>query len=149
MHNSPMVAALRHAGIVVTDMERSLKFYRNLLGLKIVWDKFESGDYIDNMSALKNVLVRTVKMTANGGSLIELLCYDSHPRKRLGGNEICNIGSSHVAFTVENLDQLCQKLRESGFKFNCEPQFPPGGKVRVMFCEDPDGTLIELVEELT
>lgn len=140
--------AMRHAGIVVTDMEKSLKFYRDFLGLKVVWDKLESGDYIDKMSALKNVRVRTVKMIADSGSLIELLWYDSHQRKRVGKSEICNIGASHIAFTVENLDEIHKLLCKNGVKFNCEPQFPPGGKVKVTFCEDPDGTLIELVEVL-
>src|SRR3989344_7975395 len=148
MHDSPAVITLRHAGIVVTNMERSLKFYRDLLGLKIVWDKLESGDYIDNLSALKNVRVRTVKMSLGIGGLVELLCYDSHPKKRFENNDICNIGSSHIALTVKNLDQLYSRLCGGGVKFNCEPQFPPDGKVRVAFCEDPDGTLIELVEEL-
>ena len=141
--------AIRHFGIVVTDMERSLKFYRDLLGLKIKVDALEEGPFIDAISGLKNIKVRTVKMNADeGNTLIELLCYESHKRDRKENNEIPNIGASHPAFTVNDVDYEYKKLKEKGVKFNCSPQISPDGKAKVAFCEDPDGVPIELVEEL-
>ena len=54
-------------------MENSLKFYRDLLGLKIIRDMDEHGNYIDNMLSLDNVQVRTIKKSADiGNTLIEL-----------------------------------------------------------------------------
>lgn len=140
--------SVRHFGIVVTDMEKSLKFYRDLLGLKIKVDAIEEGPFIDAISGLKNVKVRTVKMAADDGYLIELLWYKSHPRKRRENNDICNIGASHPAFTVENLDYEYERLKKNGVKFNCPPQISPDGKAKVTFCYDPDNTPIELVEEI-
>jgi catechol 2,3-dioxygenase-like lactoylglutathione lyase family enzyme len=140
--------AIRHMGIVVSDIDKSLKFYVDLLGLKIRKDMLEQGSYIDNMLALKDVQVRTVKMEAEDGNLIELLWYKSHPRARIHTNEICEIGASHVAFTVGNLDEEYKRLSESGVVFNCPPQYSPDGTAKVTFCKDPDGTFIELVEML-
>ena len=141
--------SVRHFGIVVTDMEKSLKFYRDLLGLRIKIDALEEGPFIDAMSGLKNIKVRTIKMNADeGNTLIELLCYESHKRERKENNEIPNIGASHPAFTVENLDYEYKRLREKGVEFNCPPQISPDGKAKVTFCYDPDGVPIELVEEL-
>lgn len=140
---------IRHFGIVVADMENSLKFYRDLLGLKIKIDALEEGPFIDAISGIKDIKVRTVKMTADeGNTLVELLCYESHKRERRENNEIPNIGASHPAFTVENLDYEYKRLREKGVKFNCLPQISPDGKAKVAFCQDPDGVLIELVEQL-
>ena len=141
---------IRHFGIVVTEMEKSLHFYKDLLGLKIKVDALEEGPFIDAISGLKNVKVRTVKMFADeGNTLIELLCYESHKRReRRENNEIPNIGASHPAFTVNNIDYEYNKLKENGVKFNCSPQISPNGKAKVTFCEDPDGVLVELVEEL-
>ena len=69
-----MIAGVRHFGIVVSNMERSLEFYRDLLGLKIERSMNESGSFLDNMLNLENVKVKTVKMSApNGITLIELL----------------------------------------------------------------------------
>ena len=140
--------SVRHAGIVITNREKSLRFYRGLLGLKIVKETNESGDYLDDMSALKKVRVNTIKMAADDGSLIELLCFASHSRKADPTREICSIGPSHVAFTVENLDKEYRRLTKAGVVFNASPQFSPDGYAKVTFCKDPDGTLIELVEVL-
>jgi len=140
--------ALRHIGIVVDDPEKTLCFYRDVLGLKTKREMVEAGKYIDNLSDLKGVKVKTIKMSADDGNLIELLYYGSHPRKSIN-RDICDIGYSHIAFTVENLDYEYKRLKEKGIKFNCIPQISPDGKAKVVFCRDPEGNLIELVEELT
>lgn len=134
-------------GIVVSDIDKSLAFYAGLLGLKVRTDMLEKGSYIDSMLTLKEVQVRTVKMEADDGNLVELLWYKSHPRKP-NQREICEIGASHIAFTVGNLDEEYKRLRERGVEFNCPPQYSPDGRAKVTFCKDPDGTFIELVEML-
>ena len=60
---------IRHTGIVTSDIEKSILFYENF-GFKIQKDMLESGDYIDNFSALSDVLVRTVKMSLENGDMI-------------------------------------------------------------------------------
>jgi catechol 2,3-dioxygenase-like lactoylglutathione lyase family enzyme len=143
-----MITNIRHTGIVVVDLEASLHFYRDLLGLKIVKDMKESGDYIDNISALQNVQVRTIKMSADDGNLIELLFYSSHPYNQGIIRPINQTGCSHVAFTVDNLDDEYRRLTRAGVPFNAPPQFSPDGYAKVTFCKDPDGSYIELVEVL-
>jgi catechol 2,3-dioxygenase-like lactoylglutathione lyase family enzyme len=140
--------AIRHIGIVVTDLESSLHFYRDLLGLKMIKELDESGKYIDKISSLKHVKVKTVKMAADDGNLIELLHYQSHPTKPKKNKNIFEIGCSHVAFTVEDLEFEYQRLKKNGVPFNTPPQYSPDGYAKITFCRDPDGTLIELVEVL-
>ena len=78
------VKETRHFGIVVSNMERSLHFYRDLLGLKIQRQMDESGEYINNMLALDKVKVKTVKLSADqGNTLVELLEFDSHKVEKL------------------------------------------------------------------
>ena len=140
---------VRHFGIVVSDMERSLRFYRDLLGLKVVRVMDESGEYIDNVLSLQNVRVTTVKMSADSGStLVELLEFKSHPCQSRGDRQVCSIGSSHVAFTVGDLDAIYRRLSQAGVHFNAPPQRSPDGYAKVTFCQDPDGTPVELVEVL-
>ena len=45
-----------------------------------------------------------------------------------------------------NLQKTYEYLLKNGVKFNAPPQLPPGGNAKVTFCEDPDGTPIELVQ---
>ena len=141
--------AIRHFGIVVSDIEKSLEFYRDILGFKIKIDALEEGKFIDTILGLKDVKVRTVKMVADDGNLIELLWYQSHKGKKRENYEIFDIGASHPAFTVENLDYEYKRLNEKGIKFISLPQVSPNGKTKVAFCYDPDGAPVELVEELT
>ena len=141
---------VRHFGIVVSNLEKSLHFYEGLLGLSATRDMVEEGEFIDAILGLKNVKVRTVKMKAeNGDTLVELLEYASHQGKKRENYEIFDLGASHVAFTVENVEKEYRKLQEQGVVFTCEPQVSPDGKAKVTFCVDPDGVPIELVQELT
>ena len=142
-----MIKDIRHTGIVVTDLEASLHFYRDLLGFQIAKQMEEAGDYIDNISSLRNIKVTTVKMTSPTGQMIELLKYHSHPAEQRT-REICEIGISHIAFTVDNLDIEYKRLKDKEIKFNSPPQLSPDGYAKVTFCMAPEGTLIELVEVL-
>lgn len=140
--------AIRHAGIVVSDLEKALYFYRDLLGLKVDKQMDETGDYIDRISGLKNVKVTTVKLAADDGNLIELLYYHPHLGKANTNKGICQIGISHVAFTVEDLDVEYERLSKMGVQFNSPPQTSLDSYAKVTFCKDPDGSLVELVEVL-
>ena len=137
---------IRHTGIVVSDIDKSLHFYNELLGFKIVKDMREAGPFVDKILGLSGVSVRTIKMDA-GGSLIELLCFKSHPMGQQLNN-ITSLGCTHIALTVDNLDDCFKMLKEANTFFVSEPQVSPDGNAKVVFCKDPDGTFIELVEEL-
>ena len=141
---------VRHVGITVTDLDKSIEFYQNVLGFEVVKEMDESGDHIDNFSDLKDVDVRTVKMRGHDSGMVELLYYRSHPNvnSRNIDEKITKIGCSHFAVTVNDLEALYQKLLDNEYTVICEPQYSPDGNVKLTFCRDPDGTLIELVEEL-
>lgn len=138
--------AFRHAGIVVSNMEKALRFYRDLLGLRVVKDLNESGEYIDNLLNLKSAVVHTIKLSCDGGdSLVELLNF-TNPSVKARDVYPFSIGPTHVAFEVEDLDMIYRKLNKARVSFNSIPQNSPDGFAKVAFCKDPDGTLIELVE---
>ena len=143
-----MIKGIRHTGIVVTDMEKALAFYRDLMGLRVVKDFSEEGDYIDSISGLSGVHLHMVKLVAEDGAMVELLHYPSHPGEAPVNPQVCNIGCSHVAFTVDDIDKEYARLLKSGVRFNCAPYVSPDGYAKVTFCCDPDGTYIELVEVL-
>ena len=138
----------RHAGIVVSDAERSLEFYNYLLKPVSVKDMVEEGEYIDTFLGLSSVKVRTIKMTLMCGSIVELLCFYSHEDVLDREKLITNIGCSHVALTVDNLSDTYIRLLAIGTPFINKPHLSLDGKAKVAFCKDPDGTFLELVEEI-
>ena len=140
-----MIKDVRHVGIMVSDMEKSLKFYRDLLGLKVKSLVDEEGEFLDNMLAHENVKNKVAKLYAkNGNALVELIDSKSYGNKK--DRDFFTIGASHFAFTVDNLEKTYDYLVKNGVKFTALPQQTPDGFAKVTFCEDPDGTLIELVE---
>ena len=143
-----MIKNIRHTGIVIENIEESVSFYRDLLGFEIRTQMEESGDYINNMLDLENVQVTTIKMgLPSGGPMIELLYFSSHPKGKII-KSLCDIGPTHIALTVENLDELKELLKKQNIPFLSEPQYSPDGKVKLAFCQAPEGTYLELVEEL-
>ena len=140
-----MIKDVRHIGIVVTDMEKSLKFYRDLLGFKVKSLVDEEGEFLDNMLAHENVKNKVAKLvTEQGNTLVELIDSRSYGNKK--DRDFFTIGASHFAFTVDDLEKTYDYLVKNGVKFTAPPQQTPDGFAKVTFCEDPDGTPIELVE---
>ena len=140
-----MITEVRHAGIVVSNLDVSVKFYCNLLNLKIKSIANEEGEFLDNMLSQKNVKNKVAKLTANSGTaLLELI--ESKSFGNVQPRDFFTIGASHVAFTVDDLDKTYQYLSENGVRFNAPPQKSPDGFAKVTFCLDPDYTPIELVE---
>jgi len=144
-----MIKNIRHTGIVVNNIDRSLEFYCNMLGFEIKKDNLESGEYLDLFLDLNDVKVRTVKMSLKNQDMIELLCFQDPHRKSGTAIGINNIGCTHVALTVENLQDTYEALAGGGVRFNNPPTLSQDGKAKVAFCQDPDGTFVELVEEMS
>lgn len=143
-----MIRATRHTGLVVRDLEQSLHFYQ-ALGLALWKRETESGPFIDTVVGIPGVTLEWAKLRLPDGSLLELLQYHSHPETRPVENAPSNrLGCSHVAFTVENLTAACERVRQLGGTLVNPPVTAPGGAVRVAYAHDPDGILMELVEEL-
>lgn len=141
------VAAPRHFGIVVADLERSLGFYQGFLNLKVARRMDESGPFIETVLGLAGVQVTTCKLEADcGGTQIELLCFKTHIDPNPRAPTPYSVGPTHMAFTVEDLVALHARMSEGGVTFVSPPQISADGKAKVAFCRDPDGTLLELVE---
>lgn len=138
---------LRHTGIVVNNLNESIDFYCGRLGFRIISQQTESGDFIDRILGFSNVEVTTVKMKDPNGNLLELLDF-REPPKTAGMRSISSIGLTHIALTVENIDILYNKLLNNDINFISPPQISKDGLAKVAFCKAPEGTCIELVEEL-
>lgn len=143
------VRAIRHAGIVVSDVERSLSFYSGALGLTVSVDQHETGEFIGAILSVPGVSVRTVKLAApEGETLLELLQFNHGAHQSGDVGDPRRLGPTHVALTVEDLDGLHHRLAATGVRFLSTPQTSPDGRARVAFCRDPDGVLVELVQPL-
>ena len=140
---------IRHVGITVKDIDKSLFFYKDLLGFEVAKEMDESGVFIDAISGLKNVKVKTVKLNSpeEDGGMIELLYYTSH-KSDVSHEQIFKCGISHFALTVSDIKSVHENLKNNGIEFNCEPKVSDDGGAMVTFCRDYENNLIEIVEVL-
>lgn len=130
---------VRHSGIVIHNIEKALYFYCKLLGLKEVIRETLSGNYIKTLLSFKTLTY--LKLATDNGDLIELYYFPSN-------NGCIKFGTyNHIAFTVKDLDKTYKKLKKEKIHFCSEPILDPTKTHKVVFCEDPSGNLIELVEE--
>lgn len=148
-----MISSIRHIGIVVRNLDESLRFYRDTLGLSIYKRHTEKpGQFIDNLVGINKVELEWVKIIIPKGGLIELLQYHSHPDPDVNRCPEMfpsnRLGCSHISLTVDNLAQLYDKLTGNGYKCNSGPLVSPDGRVKILYCHDPDGTILELIEDI-
>ena len=146
-----MITAIRHVGIVVRDLRKSLVFYSEILGLAIYRRQVEEGPFIDELTGLKNVRLEWVKLIIPKGGLVELLQYHSHPDPEASAvPQLCPsnaLGCSHVALTVTNLDETYSRLRSHGYVTKSAPIVTANKAAKILYCHDPDGTILELIED--
>jgi catechol 2,3-dioxygenase-like lactoylglutathione lyase family enzyme len=143
-----MIRSVRHTGIVVRDLEKSTEFY---CALGFVKDNqaIEEGNFIDTVVGLQNTKLEWVKLKAPDGYLLELLQYHSHPESTEITQQKSNkLGCSHMAFSVDNIDRICEKIEQlGGFVIN-PPALTNDKKIKVSYCHDLEGVLMEIVEVL-
>jgi len=144
-----MLKNIRHTGIVVKDLEDSLKFYQDLLGFQTVKRMEESGEYLEKVLGIKDVAVTTVKMSLpDKKQKIELIEYHTPP-PGARSMAINDAGPTHISLTVNNIESEYTRLSEAGIEFLSRPQTSPDGYAKVAFCRAPEGTFIEIVEEMS
>ena len=138
----------RHTGIVVRNLDQAVAFYE-ALGFKTWKRELEQGQFLETVVGLKNVRVETAKLNAPCGALLELLEYHSHPvQMEISPQPSNKLGCSHIALTVGSIDEALECVQNQGGSLVNPPSTVPHGKVRVAYCHDPEGNLMEFVEEL-
>ena len=143
----PLVIGYRHTGIIVKDMEESLHFYKDILGLKVIQDFSDNSEYINKITGITNADVHMIKLKAGDGTVLEILEYRNHPTELID-QPIYNVGASHIALQVKNAAKAYEILKEKGIKIISEPVLSSEKIAKVFFCFDPNNVRIELVEML-
>jgi glyoxylase I family protein len=131
--------------ISVKDLDRALKFYRDLLGFEVDWKRDHyGGEQMSRVVGLSGADAQVV-MLQGYGTRLELFKYYSPSGQEAGPKRQCDFGLTHFALSVKNIQALYEKLLRAGVQFNCPPQnLRPG--VWVTYMGDPEGVTIELVE---
>lgn len=142
-----MVINTRHTGIVVRNIEQAIKFYEGL-GMVVVSRMTETGPYVDQLVGITGTVLEWAKLRLTDLSLVELLQYHSHPLVVGDLQEANRLGCSHIAFTVTNIEEAIRYVNTNGGSIKNNYQYSPDRKVKVVYCYDPEGNILEIVQEL-
>jgi catechol 2,3-dioxygenase-like lactoylglutathione lyase family enzyme len=132
-----------HLVVGVTDMDRALAFYRDVLGMEVVFERSISGEPFDAVLHAKHKQEGRVVGGLLGGLMVELLSLgakpatDKPPRRGI-------VGIQNVSLSVTDLNDTHRRISDAGYQPEQEP-FEIAG-VRMFFVKDPDGTPVELIE---
>jgi len=143
---------LDHVNIVVTDMARAVRFYGEVLGLRRGFECHLEGEWIDRVTGLPGARAHCVFLEPEGGGRVELLQYLSPTGEPLLANRLPQTpGVRHLAFQVNNLDELCERLQAAGVTLVSTPVEVPfrvahAGRKRLCYFHDPEGVLLEVTE---
>jgi catechol 2,3-dioxygenase-like lactoylglutathione lyase family enzyme len=141
---------LHHVGLTVADLDASIRFYHDVLGLEFSNEPspwFE-GDELSRGVGVPGAALRQVSLLL-GDSTLELLEYKSPPSDTTAPLLSNNLGASHVAFLVDDIGVKKAELEARGVAFYSEVNVVDEGVLagwRWVYFEDPDGYPLELVQ---
>ncbi|MFZ1174905.1 MAG: VOC family protein [Mycobacterium sp.] len=131
-----------HLVVGVTDMDRALAFYRDVIGMEIVFETLISGEPFDAVLQATRKQEGRVVGGLLGGVMVELLSLGPNPPDQKHRRGITGI--HNVSLSVPDLDDAHRRISAAGYTPEQEP-FEIGG-VRMFFVKDPDGTPVEIIE---
>lgn len=141
---------LHHVGLTVADLDASIRFYHDVLGLEFSNEPspWFDGEDLSRGVGVPHAALRQVSLRL-GDSTLELLEYKSPPSDTEAPLVSNNIGASHVAFLVDDIAAKKAELEEKGISFYSDVNVVDEGVLagwRWVYFEDPDGYPLELVQ---
>jgi catechol 2,3-dioxygenase-like lactoylglutathione lyase family enzyme len=140
------ILGLDHLSVTTADIERSLGFYRDVLGLVVRSVGEVSGDAVERITGVAGARLLGASLDLGGGQSLELIEY-ARPGEQHGWSSTAP-GSGQIGLAVDDLDGARRRLADAGITIRSEPtEVTEGGSTgRRMTVIDPDGMPVELVE---
>lgn len=140
-----MMQKMNHIGISVANLDRSLEFYRDLLGMEVVVQKTFAGELYETIMALEGSTGKVALLKA-AEMQVELFEF-THPSPKAGDADrpVCDHGITHFCLEVADIEREYERLKTAGVRFHCPP-LDFWGKAKATYGRDPDGNVFELLQ---
>lgn len=148
-----MLKSICHIGLTVSNLQNSIKFYRDILELNYIGKMTMSGESTETLFNLSNCFARIAYLTCNeqiSGPSIELIEF-VNPKAQKNKPDLNSISISEICFTVSDINASYEALLKKGVEFLSPPQyfdFTSDGfsKSKAVYFKDHDGIILELME---
>lgn len=150
-----MIKEIAHIGLTVSDLDTSIAFYRDVLGLRYQGKMTMSGESTDKLFEHKNCVAHVAYLNGSDeiyAPPIELIQFDN-PTVTRASSSLFQTSVSEVCFAVKDIDATYNRLLSEGVAFISEPQLfdlteQGFGKSKAVYFKDPDGIILELIESI-
>ncbi|MDO5708370.1 MAG: VOC family protein [Andreesenia angusta] len=150
-----MLKEIVHIGLTISDIEESIKFYRDILGLKLTGRITMTGEETDKLFNCKNTKVNIAYLIGTDEIIsppIELIEFESKEIERVESS-LMRTSISELCFSVDDINKFYKHLKENNIECISEPQkfdFSEFGfgKSKALYFKDPDGIILEELEAL-
>lgn len=150
-----MLKGIIHVGLTVMDLDRSVAFYRDVLGLAYLGEMEMEGPETERLFQQKDCKARVAYLNGSpelAAPPVELIQFVGQEPERQAGN-LFRTSISELCFAVEDIDREYLRLKDLGVEFLSEPQTFDSteygfGKSRAVYLRDPDGIVLELLQPL-
>ena len=145
------VSRIHHVGVTVADVDRSLRFYRDLLGMPVVEDVRLTRPEVAALLGTHELDLRLVNVDTGDGRILELLEY-ARPAGHPVDYTSRDPGSGHIALAVKGLDAIAAGIAAAGGSVISHHPITAADSegifahARLLYVRDPDGMILELVE---
>lgn len=152
-----MIKSVFHTSWTVENLDRSVAFYRDLLGFELVGTRERQGTEIETVVGFPKADLRIAFLRIPGapvgisGHHLELIQY-RNPRGLKLDVRTCDTGSAHLALETTSIHEDYERLHQAGVTIVSEPVTFKGGvagEVLALYLRDPDGFTIELVQMMS
>jgi catechol 2,3-dioxygenase-like lactoylglutathione lyase family enzyme len=145
----PMINRPHHMGIQVADLERSVSFYRDILGFEVVFQWNPQAEYIRTITGYPeaDIHAAVLRLPGESGVFLEILEYRNVDKTPVD-TRTANPGTAHLAFFTDDCDGLYAELVAKGVKSVSPPVTPtmgPNTGGRAVYMIDPDGIRVEFI----
>ena len=142
-----MITGVHHIGIIVSDREKAIEFYGDILGGELLYTSEAGPGDIAKQIGVEGASNKAAVIKV-GNSILELVEY-VNPKCEPKQMSPCDIGTLHLAFEVDDINETVERLQKKGIKFTAVPKYIDKGKMKGwvwVYFKDPDGCQLELVE---
>ena len=143
------ILSTNHTSFTVSDLDRSLSFFRDILGFEVTSKAPRDPQAIQHITGVEDAEVMIAYVRAPGHS-VELIQYLRPDRRARPHSRPCDVGFAHLAFDVDNIESAVTAAEEFGVRPIAAPYVTdagPNAGGKVVYLRDPDGITIELIQK--
>lgn len=150
-----MVGRIYHVGLTVSDLDKSIAFYRDILGLKFQGEIMMVGEETDKMFQKKNCKARVAYLNGSENietPPIELIQFVEEDVNKVK-SDLFTTSISEVCFYTDDIERVYNSLIENHVECLSEPQYfdfraNELGESRAFYFRDPDGIVLEMMQPI-